>query len=142
MPNLRTKFLIVPPGFGERGGDHPFVTAACLEHNQTRRQRLQSRDQSAQTFGVRGAAKRLAIRPDMHIDPRFRYIDADKAIGVPLDIHHPASSMRARAQTTVRVRGMPAGATRSLAASKTRTHSGYRPGSVSQRSSTNQAMPR
>src|SRR5262249_1487781 len=83
-----------------------------------------------------------AIRPDMHIDPRLRYIDADKAIGRGFDIHHPASSMRARAQTTVRVHGMPAGATRSLTASKTRTHSGYRPGSVSRGSSTHQAMPR
>ncbi len=48
----------------------------------------------------------------------------------------------ARAQTTVRVHGMPAGATRSLTASTTRTHSGYQPGSVSQRSSTNPAVPR
>ena len=47
-----------------------------------------------------------------------------------------------RAQTTVRVHRMPAGAARSLTASRTRNHSGYRPGSVSQRSSTNQAMPR
>jgi hypothetical protein len=37
---------------------------------------------------------------------------------------------------------MPAGATRSPAAANTWNHSGYRPGSVSRRSSTNQAMPR
>jgi hypothetical protein len=129
-------------GFDERGGNHALITAARLEHDQAGRQRLQALDQYAQAFGVRRAAERLAIRSDMHIDPGLRYIDADKAIGCGLDIHHPASSMRARAQTTVRVHGMPAGATRSLTASKTRTHSGYRPGSVSQRSATNQAMPR
>jgi hypothetical protein len=130
------------PGFGERGGNHAFIAATRLEHHQTGRQRLQSRDQCAQTFRVGGAAKRRALRSDMHIDPRLRYVNANKAIGPGLDIHHPASSMRARAQTTVRVNGMPAGATRSLTASTTRTHSGYRPGSVSQRSSTNHAMPR
>jgi hypothetical protein len=55
---------------------------------------------------------------------------------------HPASSMRARAQTTVRVHRMPAGATRSLMASKTGARSGCRPGSARQTSPTNRAMPR
>ena len=55
---------------------------------------------------------------------------------------HPASSMRAHAQTTVRVHRMPAGATRSLTASKTGTRSGCRPGSARQTSPTNRAMPR
>jgi sulfatase modifying factor 1 len=63
-------------------------------------------------------------------------------VGLRLDLHHPAFSMRAHAQTTVRVHGMPAGAARSLSVSKTRTHSGCRPGSASQTSPTNQAMPR
>jgi len=46
------------------------------------------------------------------------------------------------AQTTVRVHRMPAGATRSLTASKTGTRSGCRPGSARQTSPTNRAMPR
>jgi hypothetical protein len=130
------------PGFNQRSGDHAFIAATGLEHHQTGRQRLQSRDQCAQAFRIRSAAERSAIRPDMHIDPRLRYVDADKAIDLGLDIHHPASSMRARAQTTVRVSWDAAGATRSLTASTTRTHSGYRPGSVRQTSSQNQATPR
>jgi hypothetical protein len=70
----------------------------------------------------------------------LRNIDADKAVGSRLGTHHPASSMRACAQTSCH--RMSASATRSLTALQTWNHSGYRPGSVCQGSSTNQAMPR
>ena len=64
-------------GFDERGGNHALITAARLEHA-GRRQRLQALDQYAQAFGVRRAAKRSAIRSDMHIDPRLRHIGAPR----------------------------------------------------------------
>jgi hypothetical protein len=78
----------------------------------------------------------------VNIDPGLRYIDADKAVGRRRLLHNPASSMRARAQTTVRAYGKPAGATRSLTASVTRKHTGCRLGSAGQDSPTDQAMPR
>jgi hypothetical protein len=111
-------------GCGERGGDHAFIAAARLEDYQRGRPRLQSRDQSAQTFRVCGAAERGAIRSHMQVDPRLRHVDANKAIRFALDIHHPTSLMRARAQTTVRVYGISAGAARSLSASTATKHSG------------------
>ena len=62
--NLRTwrglTFATGRPAFNQRGGNHAFIAAANREHNQARRQRLQSLDQRAQTFRARRAAKPIA----------------------------------------------------------------------------------
>src|SRR6185312_15427347 len=64
------------------------------------------------------AAEGDRIRPYVNCDMTFGDIDADEAIRLGLAVHHPASLMRARAQTTVRVdRNEPAGATCSVTAS-------------------------
>ena len=47
-------------GFNQRGGNHAFIAAASLVHNQARRQRLQSLNQRAQTFRARRTAKPVA----------------------------------------------------------------------------------
>jgi hypothetical protein len=118
------------------------LAAAGFQNDESWPQRCQPPHQLGQPVRIGRATEHTALGPDMQVDPRFRNIDADKAVGFGLGIHYPAFSMRARAQTTARVHGMPAGATRSLSASRTRTHSGCRPVSASQTSPTNQAMPR
>src|ERR1700730_3129795 len=109
-------------GLGQSSSNDTLITAASFQNDKARSP--QSPHQLGQAIGIGRAIECGARRPDLDIDPRFRNIDADDAIGFGLDIHHPASSMQARAQTTVRVHGMPAGAARSLTASKIRTNSG------------------
>ncbi len=129
-------------GLGQRRGDDALIAAARLHGDELRPQRLQAARQVGQAVGVGRADEPGAVRANMHVDPALGDVDADETVGGGRLIHHPSSSMRARAQTTVRAYGRPAGATRSLAASRTRNHSGYRPGSAGQRSNANQAMPR
>lgn len=122
--------------------DQAFVAAAGLHDDQNRRQRHKPPDQLAQPFAIAAAAERGTVGPDMHIHPRLRHVDADNAFGNRLAFHNPASSMRARAQTTVRACGKPAGATCSRAVSKTWTHPGCRLGSASQATPGYQTTPR
>ncbi len=129
-------------GLGQRRGDDALVAAAGFHGDEPGPQRLETADQIGQAVRVGGASERGPAGAHMHVHAALGDIDADEALGGRRLIHHPSSSMRARAQTTVRAYGQPAGATRSLAVSRTRTHSGYRPGSAGQRSNANQAMPR
>ena len=129
-------------GFRQRCGDDGFVATAGFHGDQQRAQGGQMVDQIGQTIRIGGADERGRIRTHMDIDAILGNVYADEAIGLRRLIHHPSSSMRARAQTTVRAYGQPAGATRSLAASGTRKHSGYRPGSEGQPSNANQTTTR
>src|SRR6185312_7310127 len=71
-----------------------------------------------QALGVGGATEGGCSGTHVDCDMALGGIDADEADGFAMMIHHPTSLMRARAQTTVRVdRDVPAGATRSVAAS-------------------------
>ncbi len=129
-------------GLGQGHRDVSLIAAARLQDDENRHQQTHPLRQLGEVLTIGAATERLTIGSNVDVDPGLRYVDADKALGDGLAFHDPASSMRARAQTTVRACGKPAGATRSPAAFMTRNHAGYRLGSASQDSPTNQAMPR
>jgi hypothetical protein len=60
-------------------------------------QRGKAIDQSGQTIRIGGAGERGPVRTHMRVDAALGYVDADEAISRSCLLHHPSSSMRARA---------------------------------------------
>src|SRR5205823_2971531 len=85
----------------DRAGDHALVAAGGFHHHQPRSKFPQPFDQCRQPFAVARGGKAFIARPQMHIEPILRYVDADKVL------HVPSLRMRAglAALATVRAEG-------------------------------------
>ena len=82
----------------DRAGDDRFIAAGRLHHDQAGSERAQSLHQNRQPFTVARDGEALSARPNVHVQPILRHIDADKVL------HVPSLRMRARLTAPATVR--------------------------------------
>ena len=119
-------------GLGQSDSNDTLVAAAGLHNNQPRRAAASTADQLGQALAVGRATEHVPSGRTCTSTQAFDTSMPTKRSAAVLLIHHPASSMRARAQTTVRVyrntgrrHSLPLGL-------EDQNDSGYRLGSASQ----------